>query len=198
VLKSFAVGFLGAIAALMVAAATWFAVVQPLNSPGLVWGGSVYHSKQEFKLYLKAKGLTYTTWLQRNPGVAPWEPGTRAKKVKDRSSVWDWKRDALLAVIAALLATIAATLLATREAGRLLANRGLTARDGPLASSAAAVARRAGQGLFYIKLGARELIHAAAERVHETPGGQHEVVAIAFAAGLAILAGLLVTFLLAG
>ncbi len=85
-LKTFGVGFLGAIAAVMMAAAVWFAVIQPLHGAGLVWGGSVYHSKQEFNLYLKSKGLSYATWLQRNPGVAPWEPGTRAPKVAERAA----------------------------------------------------------------------------------------------------------------
>jgi hypothetical protein len=58
VFKALSVGFFGAIAALMVATAVWLAVFRPLSGPGLVWGGSVYNSKQEFKLYLKSKGLS--------------------------------------------------------------------------------------------------------------------------------------------
>jgi hypothetical protein len=195
VLKSFVVGFLGAVAALMVAAAVWFAVVQPLNGPGLVWGGSVYNSRQEFKLYLRSKGLSYETWLKRNPGAAPWEPGSRA--VADgRGQTWDWKRDALLAVIAALLATIAATLFARRGAGRRPASRGLAARDGPVAAPAGAVARTTRRGLGYVGHGARELIQAAVERVQGTPRGQHEAIVIALAASLAMLAGLFITLLI--
>src|SRR3954453_18900041 len=116
-LKPFVAGFLGALAALMVAAAVWLAVVRPLNRPGLVWGGSVYHSKDEFGLYLKSKGLSYATWLRRNPGIAPWEPGERARPGA-AGEVWDWKRDALLAVNAALLAAVAAALLARSDSQR--------------------------------------------------------------------------------
>ena len=53
--------------------AIWFGG-QPKVEPGLLWGGSVYTSKQEFNVYLKSKGLSYETWLARNPGAAPWEP----------------------------------------------------------------------------------------------------------------------------
>src|SRR5436190_23760180 len=76
-LRAFVVGFLGALAALMVALVVWFAVFQPLGRPGLVWGGNVYTSKNEFRMYLRSRGLSYSRWLQRNPGVAPWEPGRR-------------------------------------------------------------------------------------------------------------------------
>ena len=112
VLKTYAVGFFGAVAALLVGAAVWFAVLQPIDRPGLVWGGTVYSSKQEFSLYLKSKSLSYSTWLKRNPGIAPWEPGTRAANAGRIGQAWDWKRDTLLAIIAALLATIAAALVA--------------------------------------------------------------------------------------
>jgi hypothetical protein len=82
----------------MVAVAVWLAVVQPFGRPGLVWGGNVYTSKNEFKRYLRSKSLSYATWLKRNPGVAPWEPGRRAATARVGSQTWDWKRDTLLAI----------------------------------------------------------------------------------------------------
>lgn len=72
-LKAYAIGFFGAVLAVALVAGVWF-VTQPKQEPGLVWGGTVYTSKQEFNGYLKEKGLSYRTWLTRNPGVAPWEP----------------------------------------------------------------------------------------------------------------------------
>ena len=72
-LKAYAVGFFGAVLVLLVAVAIWLAV-RPAEEPGLLWGGTVYTSKQEFKGYLKSRGLSYKVWLARNPGTAPWEP----------------------------------------------------------------------------------------------------------------------------
>ena len=173
----FAAGFLGATAALMVAAAVWFAVVQPLNRPGLVWGGAVYRSKQEFNLYLKSKGLSYATWLRRNPGVAPWEPGEAAAKTDQDSEVWDWKRDALLAVNAALLAMIAAALLArvgtpeSRPANEELPAPEVAAPSSPVPT----ISRRVARGLGYVELGADELAHAAMDRIGERPEHRHEL-----------------------
>jgi hypothetical protein len=57
----------------LLAGAIWFST-QSREEPGLRWGDAVYTSKQEFKGYLKSKGLNYQIWLARNPGVAPWEP----------------------------------------------------------------------------------------------------------------------------
>jgi hypothetical protein len=134
VLRAYAIGFLGAVAALMVAAAVCFAVFQPLDRPGLVWGGNVYESKKEFKLYLKSKSLSYSTWLKRNPGVAPWEPGTRVTS-RQENRTWDWKRDMLLAVNGALLATFAAALLArTATVGRHRPNWSMAADGASRAS----------------------------------------------------------------
>ena len=72
-LKAYSIGFFGAVLAIVVVAAILL-VMQPSNEPGLTWGGTVYTSKEEFQGYLKAKGLSYKTWLARNPGAAPWEP----------------------------------------------------------------------------------------------------------------------------
>jgi hypothetical protein len=47
---------------------------QPNEPPGMRWGANVYTSKQDFNRYLKSKGLSYDTWLARNPAAAPWEP----------------------------------------------------------------------------------------------------------------------------
>jgi hypothetical protein len=72
-LKGYALGFFTAALAVLLVAAIWIGA-QPKQEPGLLWGDRVYTSKQEFDGYLKSKGLSYTTWLARNPGAAPWEP----------------------------------------------------------------------------------------------------------------------------
>jgi len=77
VLKAYAIGFIGSALAILVVAGIWF-FTQPKQEPGLVWGGTVYTSKQDFNVYLKSKGLTYKTWLAKNPGAAPWEPQSAA------------------------------------------------------------------------------------------------------------------------
>jgi hypothetical protein len=71
--KAYAIGFLSAALAVVLATAIWFGS-QPREASGLLWGDTVYTSKQEFNGYLKSKGLSYQTWVARNPGVAPWEP----------------------------------------------------------------------------------------------------------------------------
>ena len=40
---------------------------------GLRWGGTVYTSERQFKEYLEEKGLSYSTWVGRHPGAAPWD-----------------------------------------------------------------------------------------------------------------------------
>jgi hypothetical protein len=110
--RPFLIGFLGTVAALMLVVAVWFAAIRPIEHPGLVWGGLVYESKEQFQVYLRSKGLSYSKWLKRNPGVAPWEPGGREAESSQTDRVWDWKRDSLLAVNAMMLAVIAAALLA--------------------------------------------------------------------------------------
>ena len=72
-LRAYAIGLFGAVVVILVVAGIWF-VTQPKQEPGLVWGGTVYSSKAEFKGYLREKGLSYKLWLARNPGAAPWEP----------------------------------------------------------------------------------------------------------------------------
>ena len=73
VLKAYAIGFFGAVLAILVVAGIWL-VTHPRPELGLLWGETVYTSKQEFNGYLRAKGLSYETWLARNPYAAPWEP----------------------------------------------------------------------------------------------------------------------------
>jgi hypothetical protein len=73
VLKAYAFGFFSAALAVLLVAAIWIGT-QPKQEEGLLWGDTVYTSKQEFSGYLKEKGLSYKTWLARNPGAAPWEP----------------------------------------------------------------------------------------------------------------------------
>ena len=195
--KSFVIGFIGAAAALMVAAAVWFAV-QSLDHPALVWGGSSYRSKQEFNLYLKSKGLSYATWLGRNPGVAPWEPGRRAVKSDPSGEPWDWKRDMLLAANAALLATLAALLLArtrTQEDKTRTVSR--DPRDGaPPSSPVPAIRRTVAQGLNYVELGAGELSHAAIDRIRERPETRQELPLLGVAAVVAAVLGALLALLL--
>jgi hypothetical protein len=110
--RPFLIGFLGTVAALVLVVAVWFAAFRPIEHPGLAWGGLVYESKEQFQVYLRSKGLSYSKWHKRNPGVAPWEPRGREAKSSQIGRVWDWKRDTLLAVNAMMLAVIAAALLA--------------------------------------------------------------------------------------
>ena len=194
--RAFVVGFLGAAAALMVAVAVWFAV-QSLDRPALVWGGVAYQSKQEFNLYLKSKGLSYATWLRRNPGVAPWEPGRRAASSDRSSEARDWKRDVLLAANAALLATLVALLLSSGTQEGQTRNARLDPRDGvPLSSTVPAIRRTVAQGINYVELGAGELSHAAIDRIRERPEARQEVTLLAVAAALAATLGVLVALLL--
>jgi hypothetical protein len=84
VLKAYAIGFLGAVLAVVIA----IAVVNGLHAEeqaGLRWGGTVYTSKADFQGYLKSRGLSYETWLARNPGAAPWEPEP-ARRVAARTA----------------------------------------------------------------------------------------------------------------
>jgi hypothetical protein len=198
-LRTFTVGFLGAVAALMVVAAVWFAVFRPIGQPGLVWGGTVYRSKQEFKLYLKSKGLAYASWLKRNPGVAPWEPGTGAVNSDRTGGVWDWKRDALLAVNAALLAVIAAALWA--RAGiraRPRDSRGAAGEGNAGRASPFRVLTTSGaDGFRYVGLGATELTQSVIHQLRGHPGPRGEIVLYALAAAAALGLGLLISSLLA-
>ncbi len=82
-MKAYAIGFFGAVVAILVVAGIWVAL-QPKPEAGLLWGGTVYSSKQEFNGYLKSKGLSYKAWVARNPGAAPWEPRRAAGVAKSR------------------------------------------------------------------------------------------------------------------
>ena len=82
VLKAYVVGFCGAVLVILVAVGIW-AAARPAEEAGLRWGDTVYTSKQEFNGYLKAKGLSYKTWLAKNPGAAPWEPGAAQASTDD-------------------------------------------------------------------------------------------------------------------
>jgi hypothetical protein len=192
------VGFLGAIAALGLAAAIWFAVFQPISREGLVWGGVVYGSKPEFMEYLRTKGLSYQTWLRRNPGVAPWEPRRRTARSAAVARAWDWKRDALLALNAALLATIAAALLAypVGSGWQRRVHRSSPPGRPRGASSAGAAAKASVRGLGYIGIGARELTHVAVNRVDRTHAND-EVFLYVVAVALALALGVLISLLLA-
>jgi hypothetical protein len=124
VLKAYAIGFLGAVLAVGLAAAIVVAT-QPEQKPGLVWGTTTYTSKEQFKGYLKSKGLSYKTWLARNPGAAPWEPVPRtqvkgADHTEDdgrttRQVVEDWATDLPLTPLVAILAGGATLILVRRR-----------------------------------------------------------------------------------
>lgn len=127
-LKAYAIGFIGAVSAMLLAAVIWFGMLW-LEKDGLVWGGTVYASKQEFNGYLKSNGLSYKTWLARNPGVAPWEPATRgaftppvAKNSRSAAPATttpqggaDWEKRLLLVAIGLLLAVCCALQLRMRK-----------------------------------------------------------------------------------
>jgi hypothetical protein len=177
----------------MLSAAIWFAVVKPINGPGMVWGGAVYRSKQEFNLYLKSKGLSYATWLGRNPGVAPWEPGRRARKSDQKAEIWDWRRDMLLAINAAMLAIIAAVILA-----RNVARPGkpkLAAPDVEPFSAVPTIRSTVARGVGYVELGAEQLTSTATNRIRRR-FGRNEVTLLALAIALATILGTLVALLL--
>ena len=82
-----------------------------------MWGDTVYTSKQEFNGYLKAKGLSYGAWLERNPGVAPWEPGGPHDQASPSppQSIENWLSGFPLPPIVGLLAISAALLLLNRR-----------------------------------------------------------------------------------
>jgi hypothetical protein len=124
VLKAYAIGFLGAVLAVGLAAAIVVAT-QPEQKSGLVWGATTYTSKEQFSGYLKSKGLSYKAWLARNPGAAPWEPTPRAEvkgathtATRDRTTrevVEDWATALPLAPLAVILATGATLILVRRR-----------------------------------------------------------------------------------
>jgi len=113
----------------LLAGGIWFST-QSKQQPGLKWGGSVYTSKQEFKVYLKSKGLSYKTWVARNPGAAPWEPAAvrvatnvpETKKVREVTKVPEpaearesWVGRPLLAAIGLMVAAGCSLLLIRRK-----------------------------------------------------------------------------------
>ena len=123
-LKAYAIGFLGAVLAVGLAAAIVLAT-QPEQKPGLVWGTTTYTSKEQFSGYLKSKGLSYKVWLARNPGAAPWEPTPRAEvkgathtTTRDRTTrevVEDWATGLPLTPLVVILATGATLVLLRRR-----------------------------------------------------------------------------------
>ena len=122
-LKAYAIGFLGAVLAVGLVAAIVLAT-QPEQKPGLVWGTTTYTSKEQFRGYLKSKGLSYKVWLARNPGAAPWERTPRADvkgathtTTRDRTTrevVEDWASGLPLTPLVVILAT-GATLIFLRR-----------------------------------------------------------------------------------
>ena len=114
VLKGYLIGLLSATLAVFLVAVIWFGR-QPPQEEGLLWGGKVYTSRQEFNGYLKSKGLSYETFVARNPGASPWEPDeftigpiTVRASTKTRE---DWVVRLPLAAIGLMLAIGCALLL---------------------------------------------------------------------------------------
>ena len=70
--RSFAVGFVGASAVVVLALAVWLRT-EVREERGLSWGGQVYTYHREFNEYLRPRGLSYATWAARHPGAARWE-----------------------------------------------------------------------------------------------------------------------------
>lgn len=110
VAKDYAVGLLAGLV-LALAVAVLYVATQPKEETGLHWGNKVYTSKQEFKGYLKSKGLSYKTWLARNPGAAPWEPAVERQAAAADSS----SRSPLLPAALGLLLGAGCTLLEFRR-----------------------------------------------------------------------------------
>ena len=108
--KDYAVGLLGGLV-LALAVAVLYVATEPKEETGLVWGNKVYTSKQEFNGYLKSKGLSYKTWLVRNPGVAPWEPNLERRTAAADSS----SRSPLLPAALGLLLGAGCTVLELRR-----------------------------------------------------------------------------------
>jgi len=67
-----AIGLLLGLLVVALLLGVWYVTAPPKS--GLQWGGQVYTSEDEFKAYLRAKGLSYGTWVSRHPGAAPWDP----------------------------------------------------------------------------------------------------------------------------
>jgi hypothetical protein len=109
VLKGYAFGFFSAALAVLLVAAIWIGT-RPKHESGLLWGDTVYTSRAQFDGYLKSKGLSYKTWLARNPGAAPWEPeAITVGAITLRASTRTLQL--VLAVVGWLLATLGAILL---------------------------------------------------------------------------------------
>ena len=108
-LKAYVLGLSSAALGVVLVSLLWFGV-QPKQETGLLWGDQIYESRAEFDGYLRSKGLSYTTWVARNPGVAPWEPEsfTLGAITVEASPK---KVQLLLAVLAWVLATYGALLL---------------------------------------------------------------------------------------
>jgi hypothetical protein len=71
-----------------------------------VWGGKVYTTKEEFNGYLKSKGLSYKTWVAKNPHAAPWEPGAQPSAKAEDGPVVDLGSAAIVLMIATACALL--------------------------------------------------------------------------------------------
>ena len=43
------------------------------EAQALVWADRVFTSEQQFSEWLDSRGVDYAAWVERHPGVAPWE-----------------------------------------------------------------------------------------------------------------------------
>lgn len=117
-LKAYAIGFVGAVLAILVAAGIWF-VTQPTPAPGVLWDGTVYTSKQEFKDYLKANGRSYETWIARHPGAGRWEPTGEAPAPDQANGGWTARLPLAGLALAAACASLVLLRLARAPAATL-------------------------------------------------------------------------------
>jgi hypothetical protein len=104
------VALVSAALTVLLAVGIWLGT-QPRREAGLLWGDRVYTSKEEFKGYLKSKGLTYRTWVARNPGAAPWEPASAPPSPEQSRG---WLGRALVAVLGSIVGIACALLLLGR------------------------------------------------------------------------------------
>jgi len=119
VAKDYAVGLVGGLVLALVVAVVYVAT-EPKQEEGLLWGSQVYTTKQEFKGYLKSKGLSYRIWLARNPGAAPWEPSVERSAAAERSSS---RSPVFPAALGMVLGFVCALLVFRRRAREAIAAR---------------------------------------------------------------------------
>jgi hypothetical protein len=49
------------------------------EAQAMVWADRVFTTKPQLSNWLEARGIAYEVWVDRHPGVAPWEPKPKPK-----------------------------------------------------------------------------------------------------------------------